>query len=429
MRLCLDQSKVERLEDIYIKLILLFPLTTLVQSYFDSINRLLFAALVLVQAVLMLIQGRKALSWVLLGVLAVLEVLALFNTGWPLYNLNDMFYLPFMLLYFEYFVTNTRRFASSLQRNLGFIKAVIFIWSGAVLVSVFMPNSYYGKWGSGEYFMSFTDSSFRLAPTALFVLTLVLYVMVAQKKSYIIFSILPMFCFIAGGARTYFGIGAMLFVIVWYKLFDRKKLFWASLIPISIVGIVVISGSSIMDKFLAVLDMDSGFSEFLNRFTNSRSVFWKADLIAFFRLPAVEQLVGKGFNFVYDVNLSAVKTKIWAHNDFLQALTTYGWAGLAIYMVSMIRVLKVASSQGVKKEWPVRVLLIGIWLLNAFFNMFYTYFCSVLSFPVLIIALSAATEGAAKEDKESICMPFRRRIRKASNKKNVIINERHLNEE
>ena len=375
--------------DLYLRIIFLFPLFTLIQSYINFVNKIIFFFLFVVQFILFIKNGIQKSSFYRIVIVFVLETIALLNTVFPLYNLNDIFYLPYLIIYFEYIIYNKQDMLTGLKRNMNFIKTLIYLWTGLVLISIFLPNSYGSEWGDGRYFQSFAGSPFRLGPAALFIMVLVLAVMILEnRRKFIVWAIVPMFCFFSGGSRIYFGIGVLLFIIVWYKFFYDKTKFWMSLIPIAVLGILLFFQSSIWDKVIATSYTEDSYFDFWGTVTSSRSIFWIADINAFNDLKVFNRIVGNGFNFVYDVNYQAVKSRIWAHNDFIQVLMTYGYVGLIVYIYSVYRLFK--NMTRVERHSKVLLCIVfAIWLLNAFFNMFYTYFCSMLCFPILMILLTS----------------------------------------
>lgn len=375
--------------DLYLRIIFLFPLFTLIQSYINFVNKIIFFFLFVVQFILFIKNGIQKSSFYRIVIVFVLETIALLNTVFPLYNLNDIFYLPYLIIYFEYIIYNKQDMLTGLKRNMNFIKTLIYLWTGLVLISIFLPNSYGSEWGDGRYFQSFAGSPFRLGPAALFIMVLVLAVMILEnKRKFIAWAIVPMFCFFSGGSRIYFGIGVLLFIIVWYKFFYDKTKFWMSLIPIAVLGILLFFQSPIWDKVIATSYTEDSYFDFWGTVTNSRSLFWVADINAFNDLKVFNKIVGNGFNFVYDVNYQAVKSKIWGHNDFIQVLMTYGYIGLVVYINSVYRLFK-NMTKVAKHSKVLLCIVFAIWFLNAFFNMFYTYFCSMLCFPILMILLTS----------------------------------------
>lgn len=388
-----------KINDAYVKTILLSPLTTLFQSKIEILNKGMLALLLFF---LFMMMSRKKFkkSIVIVMLLALMcQVWATFSTVFPIYSLNTWFYFPVFILYFLYFAENKDEMMELLASNGSFIQWNIRIWCLLVAFSAFLPSSYpiNTDWGGGAYFASFTDNSFRLGPAALFMLTLIFFsIIVLGRRKNIIWSLVPLFCFYKGGSRIYFGIGLILFMVVWYFYFFDKKKFWLSLIPLGTVFVALFFSSNIYDKFVATSYTANSYFDYWGTVTNSRSIFWVYDMEAYFSQDFLHKLFGLGFNFVYEVNKATVGVKIWAHNDFIQIVTTYGLLGLILYFYVFIHSFNLLYPNKKERRGFVNtgiwICVVMIWFLNAFFNMFYTYFCSVLCFPILALVVKAAYE-------------------------------------
>ena len=77
---------------------------------------------------------------------------------------------------------------------------------------------------------------------------------------------------------------------------------------------------------------------------------------------------------------------LWAHNDYIQILSDYGILGIFIY-IGLMKMLIQKTLKGKVKSRFIIIVLIILWAFNAFFNMFYTYFCALLSYPYFILLL------------------------------------------
>lgn len=375
---------------LYYRIMLLFPIATLFQVYFNGINKVLFAILLVLQ-LLLLLKNRCFLNWVLIVLMLLLFGYDLYITDGNLYNSNELFYYPFAIIFliyssftlddvYDYFINDQR-----------YIKFIIILWSLIVFISVFVSSSWTSSWGGARYFGSFCQSIWRLAPTAVFIGCLsIAYMNILKKKKYFYFLIIPMFCFLMGGSRTYLIVGVLMFLLGWYYFSKTKRGFYISLIPLFLFLLLMIGHSSMIDKFNAVSYSNNSYFDFWGTLTSGRSIFWEADLVAFSNLNFINKLLGNGLNFVYIVNYNAIDGLIWAHNDFIQCLLSHGLVGLSLYCIAIYKVIKNITF---KQNDNIPVLLaIFIWLVNAFFNMFYTYFCSILSFIFVITAVKYANK-------------------------------------
>ena len=105
-------------------------------------------------------------------------------------------------------------------------------------------------------------------------------------------------------------------------------------------------------------------------------------------------LFGNGVNYLFKINYAHFGNPLWAHNDFIQIFSDYGLFGLLVYLGMFITLFK-KTFNGIKISKMAMMMLVAIWAFNAFFNMFYTYFCATLSYPFycMIIKIDAIKRG------------------------------------
>lgn len=367
--------------------IMLFPITTLLQGYISVINKALFAATLIVMFIAIMYKANRA-TLVAGAITVAMHFLPAIRTSYPLYNTNDIFYFAFWIM-LVFFVSNKKEVIDSLiEKSKNYIVGVITVWTILIAVAMVMPSSYPYSY---LYFKPYGLSGFRSGPTALFILTLILVSIVYFKnKRYIFFSVFPMFVLFMGSSRTYFGVGILLFAIIWYVVCDKTDKFFITAVPIAIVGIIFYQVAGISDKVTETTTWSSDmYFDYWATLTNGRSIFWEADLDAFANTSLIRKLFGNSFNYVYNVNNSAIGALIWAHNDFIQVLLTFGLFGVAFYIYSYVHLCRNVLFKN-KTKIPILVFLLFffVWLVNAFFNMFYTYFCSCISYPFIAFALN-----------------------------------------
>lgn len=369
-------------KDLFIKLILLFPLTTLFQNHIGFLNKLMLAAVVVVlfavQSVRkqpLLYSGAVFLLWAFSVAVTPLAALKA--------NLNMAFYYFFLVLYMVFILTEQKSIWELLIKNRRYIFYTVLLYSIIVFVSIFLPSSYnqMGGWGEEAYFTSISDSPNRVGPASVFAVVLISFlIQTGSHRALALLSIPQLYVFLMGGSRTYFVLGACSMVVLYYVMLPNKKLFFASLIPLGILGLILVLNSSMMDKFASTFQQGLSQREFWRRLTNTRSVFWVEQLELFFATPWYKQLLGNGINFTtYNYGL-------WAHSDFIEILCSYGYVGLANYIILMIyttsRLLKTR-----KRHFFIKCICVFIWFFNAFFNFFYCYFCAMLCYPILLLVI------------------------------------------
>ena len=231
------------------RLLLLFPVFTLFQSFplLRWINKALLICVIFVLLFLTVRKMKKRWAGILVTVVVV-HVYALMQTTFPLYNSNMLFYYGFWILLTIYYTSYPECAASHFKENERYIEKIVQLWSVIVGISIFMPSSYVinKAWGSGRYFVSITGDSFRLAPTCLMIVTLVLglYCLTKSKK-YLFYTIIPMYGFLMCGSRTYLGIGLLVVLAFWYIYCEKKRYFYFSLIPLVILmGILILNSAA-----------------------------------------------------------------------------------------------------------------------------------------------------------------------------------------
>ncbi len=376
--------------------LLWFPVTTLFQDLVNPINRLLFVIVVFFMAVSILdgemLQNRGDLVATAAAVLVYLKAL---SYGIP-DNRNMLFYFPFFVLFSLFISARHEKMANFIAMKVNYILLVIVAWTVPVVISIFLPSSYYQKWDSTYFFTSFTSSAFRLCPSALFIMVLIFCLTVFKnQKIYLLADIVPMFCMLMGGSRTYLVLGVLVLLMNWYVVLKDKKWFYISLIPFTFIFLLLISISSAKDKLAYGINLNANsLDSFLRTLSSGRSVFWSKMLNTYWDGDIMAKLFGGGLNFTVDV------WGIWAHNDFIEILCAHGVLGVLVYGYFMCRLLHVfLLPDGIKKRrvpvWVLAVVIL-VWLFNACFNMYYTYFCAMASYPLMLVGMQRYHDNVKK---------------------------------
>lgn len=383
-------------------IITIMPISTLIQGlpYLNSVNQVLVGML-LILLCLNAIRTHE-LSEIIIILFSIIVYLYSYyiNKGISRYNFNDIFYFPMWVLFLMYLTKNYDIIKRLCIEKKKYLIKVIFFWNIIVLISMFIPSSYSNSWGGGFYFSSFSRGAHRFAGCCIYIIILVsIMYEVIKDKQILLYSILPILGVCLCGARTYLGILAGFLISLWYKKCKSKTKFFVTVIPLSIIFIALVMISPMADKFIATQNV--GNFDAIGSFTNGRTVFWEADIKAFNDSNFINRLLGNGFDFVYIVNTQAIYTPIWAHNDFINILLNFGYVGLFVYIYVYLKF----SIKFLRKEKIRGVLKIGyyfIWFFNAMFNMVYTYTCSTLFIPFLLIMLSNKNNLEKGEESEKI---------------------------
>lgn len=374
-----------RIVDLYMGLICFYPITTVLIDG-TIINKLMFAAMIVLQVYMYIRAGMKRKTVMLLGWMVQQYIFVIYHTDFPLINANLLFYYPFFMMYTSFLIDNKDTVIKWLKEHRNYIHGIVMIWSVIVGISIFVPGCYYVKEGGASYFGSWTSDIFRLGPSVMFIQILVIVLQVLHKqKGALAYMIIPMYCVLMGSSRTYLVISGLLLVICWYISSKKKSRFWLTLLPVAGIFLMVLANASIGDKILFTLD-DSRYGDFWFRITSSRSVLWATSLGAWDQLPVLNKVLG------CDINLTHRVTDRWAHNDFIEILCSFGIVGVIQYIAAMSGMLK-NSWKDICLSGFLKAAVIMVWLFNAFFNMHYVYFCAMLSFPFLVFAMRSVPEN------------------------------------
>ena len=269
--------------------------------------------------------------------------------------------------------------------NRVFVMFFTKLWCIVIGICMFLPMCYRYNDGS-RGFVGFTgvevaSGGNRLCPVALLMLTMIyLCVNIYKEKEMMFFSIPCIYTFFMGGSRTYFAVGCALAVLLLYDFFPKKRYFYMSIIPIAMIGMSLVSISTMGSRIEGNTWTKDSYGDFWYVLTSGRSVFWVKMLTAFSNQNLFHKLLGNGHNF------TILTGGHWAHNDYIEILCTYGVVGLICYLKAVFnvfnRILHKANVTVI--AW---VISIFIWAFNAFFNMFYTYLCAELALPFMLLAL------------------------------------------
>lgn len=376
-----------KIDELLFKLIIFFPISTILQGIgiFNSLNKILIFIILILLIAKNIKNDVKIKTVSSLFALVVVYLFSFLFTYKKLDNMNDIFYFGIWVLYFLYLKENHYKFKELLKKYNQYIFNIIFLWNIITFISFFFKISYNNNWGGELYFKSFSNSEHRFASTCIFVIALN-WIVAREKKrrKYMLFSVIPFIGIYLSGARTYLGVIFIFILCIYYLMCEKKIIFYMTLMPIIILLIVIVAITPMGKKFIQTTN--DGYNGFWATVTNSRSIFWKADIDAFENLNFLQRFVGNGYNFVYDVNEEAVRSRIYAHNDIINVLLTYGYIGVVLYLFVFLEYSKFVF----KCSESAKIVKYGyyfIWLFNAMFNMVYTYIGATFSLPFILYSL------------------------------------------
>ncbi len=319
-------------------------------------------------------------KWILLVSCVGGTLISLAFTEGPLLSRNEIAYYIIFGFYVLYFMNNMDRLPEYVERYKKYLLFICYAWHAIVLISIPFPESW-----NGRVFESFSGTTFRLAPSAMLIMGVSLLLIVHFKRSYVWLSFLPFLSIILGSSRTYMAVGIILMVLVLYFGIRNKVTYLGVLVIFGALAAVIIINSAMGDKILHGFEYNP-YQDPLSQFTSGRSDFWVKNLDAFAEQPWYNKIFGCGYNFVREQTVTEHNPDgLWAHNDFIQILLTFGYVGLFTYLALVWTLFKRLFAH--KIPWLVKFLMLFIWFFNAMFNMVFTYMAAVISLYLMVMAI------------------------------------------
>lgn len=379
-------------------LILLFPVTSILKVYIGPLNLIVTTMTVLFIMAYYLRRGVNGREVFLLVYIFLIVASNCIQYRMHFYNSNMLLYFPFYIIYYLFIGKNWGNIIEQLRKHRVFIDRILYVWNFMVALSFFIPSCYTYE-GEDRGFVSFAGTTFLLCPIAIFVFVLLAYQYILyRRKKYICLMVVPSLCVLLGTTRTYLVVLLCAWAIFLYAILKNKKHFFGVLILFAAVAIVIVAISPIKDKFITAAGRtETTGQDFWYGFTSGRSIFWAYDMNAIMHNSLDKILFGNGINYLFYLNEPVFKVALWAHNDYIQILSDYGLLGLFIYVYMIYYVVR-NILEGIKPSRILMCCLIMLWAFNAFFNMFYTYFCATLSFPFFVILVRIGTTIRLEEN-------------------------------
>lgn len=381
----------EKVSVLFIKTLLLIPLGTIFQGYIPFLNKVVFFVSLIFLACYLFTAKLRGYQWMLAVIGFAIWLISLLSTSKEdlLININMAIYYIFCIVFFAFFMTEKYAIWKIMSDNKKFIFRVVLIYSLILLISIPLPISYAaseaGGWGDALYFVSFSGSPNRVGQSSLYICALitVLMVMKAYKKKLLFLCTLPnIYVFFMGGSRTYFILGLCIVVINLYVSVKNKKNFKYIFVIVGIMLSYFMLSSAMMDKLAATYKPDAKNDiDFWVRITNARILIWAENIVRFSETDMFGHWFGNGINFTSHIG-------IWAHNDFIEIVCSYGYFGLVLYLITMFMVMRTFKVFSRENKMILSFLCIFMWIFNAFFNFFYVYFNAMLSYAFMLMAIS-----------------------------------------
>ena len=388
------------IDEIVYLLIVIFPLITLIQELLPfSPNRVaMFLLLICFVCQLFRLRKNKVLYF-LLYIMVQISIL-LVMSGDIAKCIDDMIYyvsifVEIMLLANSGF--RKRLFAQCRQKS-GFMLAILLLCEGIVALNMTMSSCYSTKWHD-VYFIGWTAHQHTMASVCSVLIIFSLLLSATRFRGSVLKPLfmmaIPVLGVMLSGARTFLVPAFLAISAHLIKKYQKHPYSVVFLGCVSAFALITVLDSTNMLAKITQASAYQGTWYYEYILTSGRNVFWDIDIKAFKALPVLQQFFGKGFDWVYYINLTQYKLEIWAHNDLLHVLMGAGFFGLLNYLFLYVGLLRSLRHHLTRLDKLIVSLYIFFpMLLNGFFVYQHFVFGAML-FVIYIEAnhLQQATEG------------------------------------
>lgn len=384
------------LYDIVATIFIIFIIPSSLQNIFifDPIPRLLGIGLVL-SLILLLMKKINNKRFYILFVTFLLGISSCIYSNNLSLNIKDYIYfvtciLIMLLVSNKTFITNIE---SIFIIKLKFIKLTIYLMNIILLISLFIPSSYYSGWQeSGKYFQGFTPMPHVIGGICFCLMTMCIFYgqKTFNQKKMLILMLLPLICIFMTGARTYLIPTIVLFLYFLWKILGTKLTLLSGILSSPFLFFIIIN-TSMYKKFLFAINFEYGNESLFSRLTSGRSDMWIAVGDYFIHeYNLINKLIGTSFDTVYEIIRCSTGMNVWAHNDIINTLATSGIVGVIIYMCVLKELFKIKKYRSFEKGFGYVVIIIySLFILT---NGFFITVPLIISLVFIIIAYSQCKE-------------------------------------
>lgn len=255
--------------------------------------------------------------------------------------------------------------------NMKLLKIILAICMAVFIITAISGYGFEVWWGNKKYFLATFRSphicGYFLVPVLALVTIIRIY---TGNWFYYIYELIILVLSLMTGART--PLILIFIILLMNMIYDFKyhiKFFKvnSALILVAIFGAIV-SG---IYKTLPIVGKTIRTTE-AGGFTSGRSVFWNYLLIYYKnKFSFYQKLIGSGTDITVFVNKTYYHMDIWAHNDFIQILLSYGIFGLVLFLIIIFQGSKYLN----------KTVMFGLMFL-ACFNGLFNYYGVVFMLPL-----------------------------------------------
>lgn len=290
-------------------------------------------------------------------------------------------------------------------------RALTYASSLFVVASLVIPSSYQTLWGVKTFQMAFA-SQHETAALIVLLIALVGYDLKRWEKGVFVRLLIStglVLALLMTGARTITIVGCAFYLI---QLFSASKRIDCRLRGILLVLAAVVVSAAVLPMLssTAMFEKSSNLEGSDSSFSNGRDQIWGYYISMYDDLPVLNKTFGAGVGMIVEHS----QLTVGAHNDFLSFLISYGFVGLILYVVYVVRSFTCCGAG------PYGYVAAALFLWCAFFNGFSGYTELVFALCVFLAshsgayALASEADGvpalSARKAMQGCCFSVKRRV-------------------
>ena len=377
-------------------LFIFFSFSTLTYQFWPIINRIV--GFLIIGAILIIyILKIKIKDLFFVSIVLLLDIISFFNVIDIAQNINDALYFTITLLVLWKLkdnVFNKKIYNAILDLKIIY-KLIIIIDLALVFVGFFLDGCYEKSW-EGNYYLCFGYSQHSFCCACCILMAISFFWIKDLKNDFIKVGLLivPTYGILQSGARTYI-ISIIIFWALLYFRFLSNKLLKRIMLPIvAIIVVYIFLQSNMFEKMTYTFNNRWTSADSLVSFTSGRIEFWAIDFNDWLESTILQQLFGKGFDYVYQLNYEQYGIYIWAHNDFINVLLCNGLFGILIYSYTIFSIYPNMSK---RVGHPKAITIIAFLILVALLNGLFVYQHYLYSFVLLYVFFINDEKSCKKE--------------------------------
>lgn len=323
---------------LFIYMLLLNSFVSLTYSIYPSnlnVGKIVGAVLIIVLIAIYVKTLKKRDIFYLLFI-CIFDLLTIFRISDVSIDIeNIMFFTSTTMILWKFSELSVReKMKSEFNKMSDKVFKITNIMLGVSIISLLFSSSWVVVNGQRVLY-GFCDSGHKMAGNLCFLSSIYfLYFINKNMKIRDLFYFAIIFVIILStGSRTYLISYFIIMLLLYLKKLRQYSIIKLFMPFIVICGIYLFINSSIFARFFLMGENQYISENFWEATSSGRLIWWKIDLEAFSNFNIINKIFGKGFTYLYNLNLVEYGLRISAHNDFLTLIVSTGWFGLLGYLI------------------------------------------------------------------------------------------------